>query len=75
MIPFYTKKELAELFNISISTIDRLCAAGKLPFHRVGSRKRFTYEDVNAYLDSRHCGHLGPFRSTPQSHDRESHAQ
>jgi excisionase family DNA binding protein len=68
MIPFYNKKGLAELFNISIDTIDRLCTAGKLPFHRVGSRKRFTYEDVNAYLDSRKSNvHI--------KEDREFHAQ
>jgi excisionase family DNA binding protein len=68
MIPFYTKKELAELFNISTSTVDRLCAARKLPFHRIGSRRRFTYEDINAYLDSRKSNvHI--------KEDREFHAQ
>jgi excisionase family DNA binding protein len=38
--------------------IDRLCREGRLRFHRVGSRKRFSYDDVLAYLESRHSSNL-----------------
>jgi excisionase family DNA binding protein len=56
--PFFTRRELAEHLRVSTRLIDRLCREGRLRFHRVGSRKRFSYDDVLAYLESRHSSNL-----------------
>jgi len=56
--PFFTRTELAEHLRVSTRLIDRLCREGRLRFHRVGSRKRFSYDDVLAYLESRHSSNL-----------------
>jgi excisionase family DNA binding protein len=52
--PLFSKRELAEHLSVSTRTIDRLCREGRLRFRRVGSRKRFSYDDVLAYLDRNH---------------------
>jgi len=57
MTPFYTRATLAELLNVSTKTIDRWCKARKLPFHQLGRFKRFTYGDLNAFLESRSIPH------------------
>jgi len=51
MKPLYSKAELADLFGVSITTIDRAVKSGRLRFVRVEGRKRFTYDDVLAYLN------------------------
>jgi excisionase family DNA binding protein len=43
-----TSKELAAVFDVTDRHIRRLCAAGKLPHHRVGSSIRFTPGDQAA---------------------------
>jgi len=58
LTPFFTRRELAEHLRVSTRLIDRLCREGRLRFHRVGSRKRFSYDDVLAYLESRHSSSL-----------------
>jgi len=57
--PLLTKKEIAIYLRVSPRTIDVWCAARLLPFRMAGPRKRFSLDDVNAYL-SRH-------RVTPSS--------
>ena len=47
-----TKKELAELLGISISTIDRHLDTGILPCHKFGTHYRFTPSDVKTYLEN-----------------------
>ena len=57
MTPLLTKKEVAGLLRVSTRTVDEWCRKRVLRFKLVGSRKRFTYEDLNAFLDSRSFGH------------------
>jgi excisionase family DNA binding protein len=57
MTAFFTRRELAEHLRVSTRLIDRLCREGRLRFHRVGSRKRFSYDDVLAYLERRPVKH------------------
>ena len=57
--PLLTPAELAEYLRVHPKTIERLCASGKLKFRLVASRKRFSFDDINAYLN-RH-------RPTPSS--------
>jgi excisionase family DNA binding protein len=61
----FTKKQAAEFLNVSTRTIDKWCAARLLPFHLVGTRKRFTDADLRAYLDARAFGHRSDL-SAPQ---------
>jgi excisionase family DNA binding protein len=63
MTPLFTRRELAEYLKVSPSTIDRLCRARKLCYTRIASRKRFTYDDVLAFINSRSLGH----RADPSS--------
>lgn len=45
-----TKKELAEHYNVSIATIDRLMKEG-LPYTKIGKNVRFDLEKVKKWLD------------------------
>jgi len=56
MMPLLTKREVAALLHVSTKTVDKLCTKRLLPFHLVESRKRFTYADLDAYLDNRRFG-------------------
>lgn len=47
----YTKKQLAERLNISISTIDRLMIKG-MPYLKIADAVRFEYEEVVAWIKS-----------------------
>ena len=47
---FYTVKELAELLQVTPTTIYRLMNRGELAYHQVGRAKRFSREDVEEYL-------------------------
>ncbi|MBE3109690.1 MAG: helix-turn-helix domain-containing protein [Acidobacteria bacterium] len=64
MIPLLTKKEVAGLLRVSTRTVDRLCRARLLRFRLAGSRKRFTYADLESYLSSRSFGHPSDLSST-----------
>jgi len=50
MDAFYTVKELAELLKVTPKTIYRMVERGELPCHRIGRIKRFSEEDVGAFL-------------------------
>lgn len=63
--PLFSKRELAEHLSVSTRTIDRLCREGRLRFRRVGTRKRFSYDDVLAYLDR---NHVRPQKDSIASH-------
>ena len=51
MNAFYTVKELAELFKVTEKTIYRMVDRGELPCHRIGRIKRFSRDDVEAFLN------------------------
>jgi len=49
----YNKKLAAKTLNVSTITLDRLRREGKMPYHKVGSRRIiFTSEDLEIFLDS-----------------------
>jgi excisionase family DNA binding protein len=47
----FTRRELAAYLRCSTRQVDRLCESGKLRYSRLGSQKRFSFDDVMAYLD------------------------
>ena len=51
MNAFYTVKELAELLKVTEKTIYRMVDRGQLPCHRIGRIKRFSRDDVEAFLN------------------------
>jgi len=62
-----TKKQLAAELQVSTRQIDKWCAARALPFHLLGSRKRFTDADVESFLAARSFGHRQSVQA-PQAH-------
>ena len=51
MNEFYTVQELAGLLKVTPKTIYRMVERGDLPCHRIGRIKRFSREDVEAFLN------------------------
>jgi excisionase family DNA binding protein len=47
---FMTVAELADLLNVNRNTVYRLVDRGEIPCHHIGRAKRFSREDVNAFL-------------------------
>lgn len=45
-------KELAKIAGVSVSTINRVKRAGKLPHHKIGKRVVLTPEDVTQFIES-----------------------
>ncbi len=60
-----TLSEVTTLTGISTRTIDKLCAAGALPFSRIGKKRIFLNADVRELLER---DYNGPHRSGPR-HD------
>ena len=53
MNPFFTRKELAEILNVSVRHIDRLNAAGKLPPPKyICNSVRWDPKDIDDWLDN-----------------------
>jgi excisionase family DNA binding protein len=48
----YSRKEAAQLLNVSYITVDRLVKAHKLPCRRLGRRVLFTLADLQAFTAS-----------------------
>ncbi|MCI8283962.1 MAG: helix-turn-helix domain-containing protein [Firmicutes bacterium] len=48
---YYKAKDVLVLFNISMSTLDRLCKAGKLKPVYVGSHRRFAESALQKYVE------------------------
>lgn len=48
---FVTKQELIKIFPISLSTVDRMLAAGTIPHMRFGRKAVFNQEAVAAALN------------------------
>ena len=47
----FDRESLSDYLKISTDTIERLVKAGKLQCVRIGSQVRFTFEDVEAFID------------------------
>jgi excisionase family DNA binding protein len=52
MEKLYTMETLAEYLGVSIRTILREKAAGKINFKRIRGQVRFSQEDINNYLSN-----------------------
>lgn len=50
--PWYTKREIAAHYKVSVRTIERL----KLPCRRVGRQNRYLRSECDAELDRRESG-------------------
>jgi excisionase family DNA binding protein len=51
-----TKPEAAERLGVSIRTVERLVASGRLPQLHVGRAARLRVSDLEAYVQSAECG-------------------
>ena len=49
-----TISDVADLLNVSVSSVRRLQQARQLQFFKVGRNVRFSKRDVESYLDERH---------------------
>jgi excisionase family DNA binding protein len=47
----HSKPETAKLLSISIATLDRLIAAGRIEYFKIGWHVRFSDEQINTYLE------------------------
>lgn len=45
-----TKKQCAEALGVSVASVDRFCAQKRIPFSRIGGRRRFDLAAVRAAL-------------------------
>jgi len=51
-----TKRETANLLNMSLRTVDNLLARKQLTFVKIGSSVRFTLADVQAFIAAQRKG-------------------
>lgn len=49
----FTKKDLAQILNISVSYIDKLMAEEGLPHYKIGKSVRFRECEIMAFLERR----------------------
>jgi excisionase family DNA binding protein len=56
----FDRESPAEYLRLSTDTVDRLVKAGKLPCVRIGAQVRFTFEDVEGFIERNRCA--GPVR-------------
>ena len=63
----WTKKEVAQKFQVSTKTISRLIAQGQLPFIQIGSSIRIQKTDVFAFLERQKQYNLGCVESVQSS--------
>lgn len=47
---FYTRKDVAKMLNISLPTLSEWTKDGIITAHRIGSRVRYKYEDIQQAL-------------------------
>lgn len=50
------KHQMAKYLRIGVSTLNKMCAAGEIPFFRINKRgdKRFVKEEVIQYLQEKY---------------------
>ena len=46
----YTRQEVSSFLNLSLRTVDRHIAAGKLRVHKLGRTVRISEDDLRAFL-------------------------
>lgn len=49
-VEILTPKETANILRVSGRTITRLCAAGKIPFKKIGGQTRFVKSEIVRWL-------------------------
>ena len=47
---FYTSKEVSEILNISLATLDNYCSQGLIAYSKPQRKRYFFKEDINEYL-------------------------
>jgi excisionase family DNA binding protein len=52
----YDKKEAARILSVSVKTIERSIASGRLTCRRIASNVRFTQDDLNQFAGARVVG-------------------
>jgi excisionase family DNA binding protein len=53
-VKLYTRREAADLLNISIKSIIRLTKSGKLPSIRLGNLARIRHVDLEEFIKTSH---------------------
>ena len=47
---FYTSKEVSEILNISLATLNNYCSQGLIAYSKPQRKRYFFKEDINEYL-------------------------
>ena len=47
---FYSSKEVSEMLNISLATLDNYCSQGLIAYSKPQRKRYFFKEDINQYL-------------------------
>ena len=59
LLGLLTISDVAEILNVSVSTVRRLQQNRKIPFLKVGGSVRFVGSDVAAYLERQRVSSIG----------------
>lgn len=51
----YTKKQAAEILQVSVKTLDRVLDEGALKYFMVGKRKRISDGDLREFMERQPC--------------------
>ena len=47
---FYTMKQIADMLNVHINTVQKWVSAGQLPHYKIGQSVRVNKEDLHSFL-------------------------
>ena len=50
--PLYDRKDLAEILNVSLRTVDYLTATGSIKVVRLGKAVRFTQAAISSFVEA-----------------------
>ena len=67
-----TKSEAAERLSVSVRTVERLVATGRLPQVHVARLARFRVKDLEAYVDGLHEPQAGAMQNKGDPTRREN---
>jgi excisionase family DNA binding protein len=59
----YNKNDAARLLSVSVRTVDRAVAEGRLNCHRIDNRLRFTMEDLEKFVGGRFVNDEGRMKA------------